>query len=388
MTGGEARTTLLRAARAVDVSGIVEDPWLLLDGDTIRATGSGPDAPAAEEVVDLGTATITPGFVDLHGHGGGGGAYDHPDQIPTGLAVHRAHGTTRSVISLVANPVPVLVDHLTAIRALAARDPLVLGAHLEGPFLSPDNRGAHHPAYLVPPEPDAVAALLTAGEGVLRQITIAPELPGAERAIPAVVEAGVVAAVGHTTADHGTAQRAFDLGASMLTHAFNAMPGIHHRAPGPISAAIADDRVTLELILDGVHVAPAVARILLRAAPGRVALITDAMAAAGSPDGDYMLGDLGVRVTDGVAHVAGSDTIAGSTLTQDAALRIALTQTDVSLVDAVAALTAVPAGAIGEGERLGRLAPGYAADVVAFRGDWTVAGVWAAGVPVAGASAD
>jgi N-acetylglucosamine-6-phosphate deacetylase len=381
--GLEARRTLLTHARAVDAAGLVEDAWVLFDGDTIRATGSGPDVPIAEEVVDLGGATITPGFVDLHTHGGGGGSYDDDlASIRAGLAVHRAHGTTRSLLSLVANPIPVLASSLDTIRSLMAADPLVLGAHLEGPFLSPSNKGAHNPAFLVPPTTAAVDALLSAGEGVLRQVTIAPELPDALTAIGRITRAGVVAAVGHTVADFDTARRAFDAGATMLTHAFNAMPGIHHREPGPIMAAVADERVTLELILDGVHVDPVVAQTLLRAAPGRVALITDAMAAAGSPDGTYALGSLDVTVAGGVAHVAGTDTIAGSTLTQDAALRIAVRQAGASLPAAVAALTSVPARALGLEDRFGRLASGFAADVVVLGEDLSVRRVWAAGRPL------
>ncbi len=189
-------------------------------------------------------------------------------------------------------------------------------------------------------------------------------------------------AVGHTVGTYDQARAAFDAGATLLTHAFNAMPGIHHRAPGPIAAAVDDDRVTLELILDGVHVHPSVASMLLRAAPGRVAFVTDAMGAAGSADGSYTLGSLAVTVTDGVAHVAGTDTIAGSTLTQDAALRNAVTLAGQTLPDAVAALTSVPAAALGLGDRLGRLAPGFAADLVALSPSLEVQRVWGAGRPI------
>ncbi|OIH98006.1 N-acetylglucosamine-6-phosphate deacetylase [Curtobacterium sp. MCBA15_001] len=374
----EARRTLLRAGRVVDAAGSTADGWVLVVGATITAVGSGPDAPAADEHVDLGDAVLVPGFVDLHGHGAGGAAYEDAS-FAAALAVHRAHGTTRSVLSLVANPVPELIATLDHIRSVMAADPLVAGVHLEGPFLSPDNKGAHNPAFLVAPTPSDVDALLTAGDGIVRQVTIAPELPGALDATRRFVAAGVAVALGHTVGSYDQARAAFDAGASVLTHAFNAMPGLHHRAPGPIGAAVADDRVTLELILDGVHVHPAAARVLLRAAPGRVALITDAMAAAGSPDGAYTLGSLDVTVTDGVAHVAGTDTIAGSTLTQDAALRRAVTETGMSLPDAVAAVTSIPAGAIGLGERLGHIAPGYAADLVALSPALQVRRVWADG---------
>lgn len=378
-SGLEARRTLVRAGHLVDVSGTTTDGWVLLAGDVIDAVGSGTTAvPAADEVVDLGDAVLTPGFVDLHGHGGGGAAYED-ESFDAALAVHRAHGTTRSVLSLVANPVPALAASLEHIRAVAAVDPLVLGVHLEGPFLSPHNKGAHNESFLVDPTPTAVDALLEAGAGVLRQVTIAPELPGALDAVRRFVDAGVTVAVGHTVCSSDQARAAFDAGATVLTHAFNAMPGIHHRAPGPIVAAVADERVTLELILDGVHVDPSVAAVLFDAAPGRVALITDAMGAAGSADGSYLLGSLAVTVTDGVALVAGTDTIAGSTLTQDTALRNAVDGAGRTLSQAVAALTSVPAAALGLGDRLGRLAPGYAADLVALSPSLDVRRVWGAG---------
>jgi N-acetylglucosamine-6-phosphate deacetylase len=381
VTGREARRTLLRSARVVDAAGSTADGWVLVVGDTIHAVGSAPDAPAAasvDEVVDLGDAILTPGFIDLHGHGGATQAYED-DSFAGALAVHRAHGTTRSVLSLVANPVPALEASLDQVRAVMADDPLVLGVHLEGPFLSPHNKGAHNESFLIDPSPAAVSALLTAGAGVLRQITIAPELPGALPAVERFVDAGVVVAVGHTVCSYDQARAAFDAGATVLTHAFNAMPGIHHRAPGPIGAAVADDRVTLELILDGVHVHPVVASMLMRAAPDRVALITDAMGAAGADDGSYTLGSLAVTVTDGIAHVAGTDTIAGSTLTQDVALRNAVTLAGQSLPEAVATLTSVPAAALGLGDRLGRLAPGFAADLVALSPSFEVLRVWGAG---------
>ncbi|PYY34899.1 N-acetylglucosamine-6-phosphate deacetylase [Curtobacterium sp. MCBD17_030] len=368
---------MVRAARLVDVAGSAPDGWVLLGGDTILQAGTGV-APDADEVEDLGDATLVPGLLDLHGHGGATQAYED-DDFSAALAAHRTHGTTRSVVSLVANPVPELARSLDRIRTVTATDPLVLGAHLEGPFLSPHNKGAHNEDHLVAPTPADVDTLLEAGEGVLRQITIAPELPGALDAVRRFVAAGVTVAVGHTVGTYEQARAAFDAGATVLTHAFNAMPGLHHRRPGPIGAAVDDDRVTLELILDGVHVHPAAARTLFRAAPGRVALITDAMGAAGAADGPYRLGSLDVTVTDGVAHVTGTDTIAGSTLTQDVALRNAVRLAGRSLPEAVAALTSIPAEALGLGDRFGRLAPGFAADLVALSPSLEVERVWGGG---------
>lgn len=157
------------------------------------------------------------------------------------------------------------------------------------------------------------------------------------------------------------------------------MPGIRHRAPGPIIAAFGDPRVTIELILDGIHVHPDVAQLAFISAPGRIALVTDAMAAAGSSDGDYRLGSLNVSVRDGRALLSGTNTIAGSTLTQDEALRCAIETVGIAPSDAVAAVTATPARALGIDERYGRLAPGYAADAVVFENGWQVEQVWAGG---------
>ena len=372
-------TTLLHSATAVDARGETPDAWLLLDGDTIVATGSGSDRPAADEVVDLSGCWLSPGFIDLHGHGGGGEDYGSGD-LPAALAAHRAHGTTRSVVSLVAEPVAVLEEQLARIARLAATDPTLLGSHLEGPFLAPTRRGAHAERMLRVPDEETIDRLLAAAAGTLRQVTIAPELPGALDAIRRFAAARVVVAIGHTEADAATARAAFDAGATLLTHAFNAMPGIHHRFPGPVVAAFGDDRVCLELVLDGLHLDPAVAAIAFASAPGRVALITDAMAAAGHHDGAYRLGTLDVTVSDGIATVAGTPTIAGSTLTQDRALAVALDDVGIPRREAIEALTATPARILRLGDRLGMFAPGFAADVVALDDDLAVRGVWAAGV--------
>jgi len=389
-----ARVVIVHGARKCDVDGEADGFWVVFDGDRITATGDGrgwaAHAGRGADVVDAAGAVLTPGFIDLHAHGGGGFSFDDAasgdgsaDAIGRALAAHRAHGTTRSVLSLVANPVAALERSLAAIADLAERDPLVLGSHLEGPFLAPGRRGAHNPDFLISPSPSVTGRLAAAARGTLRQVTIAPELPGALDATAALAEAGVVVAVGHTEAGEELAQAAFDRGARLLTHAFNAMPGIGHRNPGPVVAAIRDERVTAELILDAVHVHPDVARLLIDAAAGRVALITDAMAAAGSADGSYRLGSLDVAVVDGVARLAGPDgatgAIAGSTLTQDQALRVATSRCGMSLRAAVTALTWVPARVLGIDHRFGRLAPGYAADAVLLNGACEVRAAWGAG---------
>ena len=407
-------TVLVHGARKLDADGIVDDFWLLTSDSIIAATGTGDSwrttgvVPPGTDVIDAAGAWLSPGFIDLHAHGGGGFSFDDgADAIRSALAVHRAHGTTRSVISLVANPPHVLTASLDAIARIAADDPLVLGSHLEGPFLAPSRKGAHDIDFLGVPTHHVLKQLLEASEGRLVQITIAPELPGALEAIDTFVSAGTVVAIGHTDAGYDLTREAVDRGATLLTHAFNAMPGIHHRDPGPVTAALDDPGVTLELIADGVHVHPAVLALAFAAAPGRIALVTDAMAAAGAPDGAYHLGGLPVTVRDGVATLTPADapagaaagtaaaagttaegagrasvapTIAGSTLTQDAALRTALAA-DVDPVAAVTALTATPARVLGRPD-LGRLAPAHAADLVLLTPTFEVTHVWAAGRPL------
>ena len=372
-------TTLFSNARKLDAHGIVEGFWMLVDGDTITATGTG-DGPDGTTRVDIGGAWLVPGFIDLHAHGGGGHSYDNgTEEMLAGIAVHRSHGTTRSVVSLVANPLASLRTSVAEIAELAAVDPLILGSHLEGPFLSLPRRGAHNAQFLKAPEIHDIDSLVDAAAGTLRQVTLAPELPGALDAIASFVGAGVTVAVGHTEATFELTREAFDAGATVLTHAFNAMPGIHHRAPGPVIAAFEDERVTIELILDGHHVHPDVAALAFTSAPGRIALVTDAMAAAGSHDGDYSLGSLTVSVRDGIAMLRGTTTIAGSTLTQDAALRVAINRSRIDPRVAVEALTLTPARAIGMHDRLGLLAAGFAADAVVLDAEWQVQQVWAAG---------
>ncbi|ALJ19199.1 N-acetylglucosamine-6-phosphate deacetylase [Microbacterium sp. No. 7] len=372
-------TTVLHSARLVD-GAVTDDAWIAFDGDTVTATGTGTTWRDLDprDAVDLAGAHLAPGFIDLHGHGGAGSSYDDgAEAIRVARAAHLRHGTTRAVLSLVTASIDDLAARVATIADLAAQDDTVLGSHLEGPFLDPGHKGAHTESLLRTADAGAVDRLLDAGRGTIRQITIAPERPGGLDAVRRFAGAGVAVAVGHTNATEDEAAAAFDAGATLITHAFNAMPGIHHRAPGPVVAAMRDERVTLELIADGTHVHPHVVALAFAGAPGRIALITDAMAAAAADDGDYALGGLAVTVSGGVARLA-DGTIAGSTLTQDAALRDAVAW-GIGLADAVAALTAVPARALGLRDRLGGLRPGMTADAVVLDAALHVTAVWCAG---------
>ncbi len=318
-----------------------------------RIVGLGPGSPLRPADVALGEVTLVPGFVDTHAHGGGGESFSDATQKATSGAVglHERHGTTSIMASLVSAPPAELLRQVDVLAA-QVEDGLLSGIHLEGPWLSPHRCGAHEPTALRHPDPRELDAVLAAGRGTVRMVTIAPELPGALELIRRIVGAGAVAAVGHTDGTYDEARAAIEAGASVATHLYNAMRSVHHREPGPVVALMEDDRVTLEMITDGTHVHPALYRGVVRqAGSDRVALVSDAMAAAGMPDGEFELGPLAVHVVDGVARLAGSDTIAGSTATMDRLFRFALAQADpdpdTALLSAVRQSSVVPARALG-----------------------------------------
>ena len=377
-------STLLFNARKVDADGITDDFWMTMDESKILETGTGvPPGQNSEITIDAGGQWLTPGFIDIHCHGGAGFSFGSDlEKISAALGPHRSRGTTRSVLSIVSDSIESMTHSLDTIAKFSQRDSRVLGSHIEGPFLSEDFRGAHDPTAIRSPKQKDVEELLEAADGTMVQVTIAPELQGADSAINMFLDHDVRVAVGHSDSTYSEAQLAFNQGATILTHAFNAMRPIHHREPGPIIAAFEDSRVTLEFILDGLHSVSQIAELAFREAPGRVALVTDAMAAAGAGDGDYRLGSLDVNVSRGQAMVTGTETLAGSTLTQDVALRLALQEVGLSAVEAVTALTMTPSRALGLDKTMGLLRKGFVADAVLLDSNWCVKKVWAEGKPI------
>ncbi|MGI5951639.1 MAG: N-acetylglucosamine-6-phosphate deacetylase [Brooklawnia sp.] len=340
-------------------------------GPTITAVHPGEAArvPAGAELTDLGDDLITPGLVDVHNHGGGGASFG-ADPWPA-IRLHRSHGSTTLVASLVSQSLDELERQVRMLAPLVA-DGELAGIHLEGPWLAPGRRGAHPLDALRAPAPDEVVRLLAAGAGAVRMVTLAPELPHAPAAIDLLTTQGVVTAIGHTEADLDTTTAAIDAGARGATHLFNAMPGVHHRAPGPVLGLVSDERVWLELIVDGVHVHPGLVAETFKQYGQRVVLVTDAMAAAGQPDGDYQLGELLVQVRGGTARLADGGGLAGSTLTLDAEIRHAISA-GVGHEQALRSATAQPAAYLGLDT--GVLAHGRPADLVVWTADWQVARV-------------
>lgn len=354
--------TVLANARVVTPHRVLDPGWVELDGARIVYVGEGI-APAGPDVVDLGGDWLLPGFVDLHLHGGGG--YDltraEPD-MARAVEFHRAHGTTTALVSLMAQPVDAMAEQAGWAAGLAASGQIA-GVHLEGPFLAAARCGAQRPERLIAPDLPVLHKLLDAGQGWVRTVTLAPELPGAEDVIRELVAAGVVAAVGHTDATFEQAADGFAAGARLATHLFNAMGSFRHRAPGPAIAAL-DAGVHVEMINDGVHVHDALTRWVGRTAPDALVFVTDAISATGVGDGDYTLGEQSVQVRDGAARLAGSHSLAGSTLTMDVALRRAVRDVGLPIEVASAAASRNPATVLGLAERVGSVAAGLDADLV------------------------
>jgi len=353
----------------------IEDGWIAavdLDDGVGDPDGSGGGQPL-----------VAPGFVDVHVHGWGGHDAMGDTAALDGMA--RAllrRGVTSFLPTAVSAPLPALVAFAERVRAWIPRTPVdgaePLGMNLEGPFLAPERRGAHDPAVLVAPADvprDALEPLLDG----LRLITIAPELPGALELITWFAERGIAVSVGHSAATMAEAAAGYAAGARSTTHLFNAMSGVDHRSPGVAAAALLDDAAWVELIADGVHVHPSLWALITRLKPtDRLLLVSDAIALAGTGDGQGWIGGLPVEVSDGRVTLAGTSTLAGSVLSLDAAVRNVV-QSGIPLPAAVAAASRNPLALLGITDR-GRIAVGQRADLIELTRDLTVARVMCAGI--------
>jgi N-acetylglucosamine-6-phosphate deacetylase len=403
---GASEPFIVTADHVVTPDGVLSPGWLRIDGRRIAAMGEG-EAP--ESAICHGQWAL-PGFIDMHVHGGGGASFTDgdPQDARRAAAFHRGHGTTRIVASLVTAPVDELERRVAMLAALADEG-VIDGIHLEGPFLSAARCGAQNPRYLTAPDVAAFWRLHAAARGWLKMITIAPELPGALDVIRAAAGAGVIAAAGHTDASAEVTAAAVAAGVSHATHLFNGMRPLAHRDPGP-AGALLDHQVTCEVVADGAHLHDTVIRLAARAAgPGNLVLITDAMAAAGMPDGTYRLGELAVTVADGVARLAPASAvpedparapastppptvaatpggilgaIAGSTATMDQVVRHAITAVGLSVPDVAAAASTTPARRLGLSAGTGALRPGLSADLVLLDGDFRLTTVVASGTAI------
>lgn len=350
--------TVLTVDRIVTAAGPSVSRWLLLEDGFVSAVGSGSPPSAACHHL---RGTIVPGFLDSHVHGALGldfvGASREEAQR---IAAHQwESGSTDVIASLASAPLDQL-EHQVNVLGDLVRDGVLMGLHLEGPYLSPKRSGAHDRALLRRPDLSEVQRLIAAGAGAIRVVTIAPELPGAEQVIRWLTANGVRVAVGHTSCDAATARASLEWGATIFTHLFNGMPPIRGRAPGPAAVALSDTRARLELIVDGCHLDAATVGLSLAVASQRTMLVSDAMAGTGFGDGKYAIGGSTVYVQSGVARTE-SGSLAGSIQTLGAAMP-RLGQYGLSLAEIVQVTSATAAMALGLPPRT--LQPGSPASLV------------------------
>ncbi|MGD8169481.1 N-acetylglucosamine-6-phosphate deacetylase [Herbiconiux sp. P16] len=370
---------LLHARRLVDGAGHDGPGWLQVADGVIVASGSGPAVAAAGLADAVGSAgaagiagiatveldTVVPGFVDTHVHGAMGAEFSALGTDPAPAIEHHARtGSTTLVASLATGERTTTIERMRELAPLV-RSGALAGLHLEGPFLSVERRGAHKPALLREPAPASVDELLEAADGTLVMVTLAPELPEALDAIVRLHAAGVTVAIGHTAASADRVRAAVDAGASVVTHLFNGMPPLHHRAPGPVGVALTDERLVVELIGDGHHLDDEAIDVARRAASGRYVLVSDAMAATGLGDGRYRLAGSEVVVTDGAAMLADGSSLAGSS-TPVAGAVARLVRRGVDLSEIVAATSTTPVRSLGLAPRA--LVAGAPADLLELTG--------------------
>ena len=362
------QATLLSPAARVGVTVLLED------GRIVAVGGPELTVPPEADVRDAAGLLLAPGFIDLQVNGGFGLDFTAaPETIWEVAAALPRFGVTSFLPTIITSP-PATIR--AAQRVLSEGPPpgwsgaRPRGLHLEGPFLNPGKKGAHNPAYLRQPAAADVAGW--SPETGVCLVTLAPELPGAGQAIAELARRGVVVSAGHSLATFDEANAGFDSGARYATHLFNAMPPLHHREPGLVAAALADPRVVVGLIPDGLHVHPALLRLVWQLlGPQRLNLVTDAMAAMGMAPGEYLLGDFAVTVDGDAARLA-DGTLAGCVLSLDAILRAFVGFTGASPAEVLPTVTATPARLLGLGQQLGRVAPDYDADLVLLTPDLRV----------------
>ncbi|MEE9607095.1 MAG: N-acetylglucosamine-6-phosphate deacetylase [Myxococcota bacterium] len=353
---------------------------LLADGRIAARLEPGQASPGDAERVDLAGRGLAPGFLDLHFHGSliFAGAEGFGAALDEASASLLAHGTTAYLATTAAWSAAELAPRVARLAALLAESregAAAIGLHLEGPWISREAAGAQPAAAIRDYDPVEGAEVLARGEGLVRMVTLAPERAGAPALLAALEQRGIVAALGHSAARAEQVESAVERGARHVTHLFNAMGTLHHRQPGLAGAALCDDRLSCDLICDGVHVDPRMVRLAARAKRDRLVLITDRV---DLPDGEASFGSGALR-DDGVALRLADGRLAGSRVTLDRALRNARVFAGLSLLEAVAACSLRPARVLGVEAERGTLRQGARADLVVLGDDGEVCETWLAG---------
>jgi N-acetylglucosamine-6-phosphate deacetylase len=383
MSGQEIREFQVVNARIVTPSGVLNHGSLKINDGIITEISNLTDNPDSSlETIDAQGSWLLPGFIDVHVHGGAG--HDFMDADEEGLAAitkfHATHGTTR----MLATTLTASRDELTAVVERVNRfmsKPMsyaqIVGVHLEGPFVNVKMKGAQNPAYILPPQEDWLNDWVTRFPGTIKLQTLAPELEGALDYIEKLALNGIVPSCGHTDATYDQIVAAADRGLRHAVHTYNAMKPLHHREPGTVGAVLTDDRVMAEVIADGHHVHPAGIKLLTSAkGTHNVILVTDAIAAAGMPDGDYDLGGLPGQMSCGVARLKESGNLAGSTLNMISAFRFLIREIGVSIEEASQMASANPARQLGIDGITGTLEVGKAADFLLIDSSLELQTIW------------
>ena len=383
----EKETWLLRGARVLSGGEDLGRTGVLVSGGRIVAMGTEAGKKARGircERLKLDGYTLTPGFVDLHTHGAAGVDFVEAsaEEFETAMAHYLAHGVTSLLVSIYptswAKSLKVLERISSYIRQGYGRG-VAFGIHLEGPFVSPARPGALPKSCFRSPSLKDLRRLLAAGDGLVRTMTLAPELKGAGKLIRFCQKNKVVPAFGHSNADYGETCGAITGGIRYATHLFNAMNGIHHRSPGAVTALLEDPRVAVEVISDGHHVQPPALRLINRLkSEDRVILVSDSTHPCGLKNGRYRFAGAEVYLRDGVVRQK-NGTLAGSALTLERALAVQVKEVGTPLEKAVRYCTKNPASAVGASRRLGSIAPGRSADLVLLDPKFRVKATWLKG---------
>lgn len=374
-----SRTRLFRNGNVITADETIASGWLLLeDGIIVDMGASGAEPRGIEQTVDLLGNHVLPGFVDIHVHGGGGRSFGA--DADANAAVGRFHatgGTTSLLAGITTAPTSVMLEGARVLGETHDTDggAEIIGLHLEGPFISVERKGAHNASQIRPPDAKELSSLNLAAQGKVRLVTAAPEVGGFDELLREATRSNVRISAGHTDATGEQFLAAIAEGVRSLTHTFNGMRPFSHRSPAVLQA-IVDSDVTCEIICDGLHVHPTLVRMLRRLiGPERVVLITDAVAWAGLGDGEYSSGERQVEVVGGRVVLAGTDTLAGSTLTMVEAVRRYMQFTGAGLREAAKVASSNPARLLGEDSRIGEIRVGLQGDLVVLDPELSCVGV-------------
>lgn len=383
----EQQKTVIRHAKIVTEEETIQDGALVISEGTIEFIGT-EEAFAAQQSyqklpsVDYEGDWLLPGFIDVHVHGGFG--HDFMEANDAALEritqFHAQNGTTTMLATTVTAPKEAIDRVLAGVNSWQENEvkgARLAGVHLEGPFLSKVFPGAQNPEHMIPARIDWLEEWTSAYPGLIRMMTLAPEVEGNMDCIEWLRKNNIVAACGHTDAEYEEILEAKKRGLQHAVHTFNAMKPLHHRNPGTVGAVLTDDDISCEIIADGHHVHPACIDLLFRAkGRDRLILITDAMSAAGMEDGEYNLGDLKVRVKDGVARLKEGESLAGSTLTMIQAFRFFVETVGVSIEETSRMASGNPARLIGLDDEIGSISLGKKADLLRLDSKLQLKEVW------------